>query len=127
METAESHGGVRVEVVDHDLLWAERLTRQLHHDFAESEAFEVSYVEQEAAVVDGGKGAAVATALAVVAVWGWPVAAPLLAELLKSRWRREERGKVRVSVGADYVEVEGEPTKEQQELLFVLLTGKPKP
>jgi len=126
METSESHGSVRIEVVDQDLLWAERFTRQLHRDFAESEAFTVSYVEEDAAVRDGVKGAVASSVLAVVAVWGWPVGAPLLAELLKSRWHREERGKVRVTVGADFVEVAGEPTKAQQELLLALLTEKPK-
>ncbi len=126
METGEFHGGVRIEVVDQDLLWAERFSRALHRDLAESEAFTVAYVEEDAVALDGAKGTAAASVLAVVAVWGWPLGAPLLAELLKTRWHREERGKVRVSVGADYVEVDGEPTKEQQELLLALLTEKPK-
>ncbi len=126
MEAAESHGGVRIEVMDQDLLWAERFTRQLHRDLAESEAFTVSYVEEDVAVGDGVKGTSAASVLEVVAVWGWPLGAPVLAELLKSRWHRDERGKVRVSVGADYVEVEGEPTTAQRELLLALMTEKPK-
>lgn len=126
METAEFHGGVRIDVMDQDLLWAERSARALHRDLTESEAFTVSYEDEDAAVPDGAKGAVAASALAVVAVWGWPLGAPLLAELLKGRWHREKRGKVRVTVGADFVELDGEPTKEQQELLLALLTEKPK-
>jgi hypothetical protein len=110
-------------VADRDLLRAERLARQLHRDFSDSEAFDVSYVEDEVSAADGVKGETTAIVLSIVTGWGWPVAAPLLAELIKSALHRERHSTVRVTVGADFVEIAGEPTEEQQKLLLALLSG----
>ena len=117
--------GVRVEVVDDDALRAERWTRDLKRSLDTAEGFLVAYGETAGPVQDGTKGPVLHEVLEVSAVWAWPLAAPALVEVLKRWLGRERRARVRVTVGWDHVEIEGEPTPGQERVLLELLDKRP--
>ena len=108
-------------VVESDPLRAERLTRDLKRALDAVEGVTVGYVAAPAADSERAKGGVVYDVLEASIVGVWPVAAPLLAEVVKSWLHREGGGRVRISVGWDHVEIEGDPTPEQAKLLLALL------
>jgi hypothetical protein len=115
-------GKVHVEVLDVDPLRTERLTRTLVRDLGSVAELAISYADTDVRPADGAKGGATTDVLAIATVWGWPLVAPLLAEALKSWLHREKHARVRVTVGADHVEIDGDPTAGQEKLLLALLT-----
>lgn len=119
---------VRLEVVDADPLRRERLVRSLKRKFDSTEGVSAGYADDEygAPVPAGAKGAILPDILELTAVWGWPLAAPLVAEAVKSWLRRERTARVRVTVGFDHVEIEGDPTAVQERILLALLTDQDK-
>jgi hypothetical protein len=108
-------------VVEADPLRAERLTRSLKRELDGVEGIAVDYVATHSPNSELAKGGVVHDVLEAVVVGGWPVCAPLLAEAVKSWLHREQDARVRITVGWDHVEIEGEPTPEQTKLLLALL------
>ena len=113
---------VQVAVVESDPLRAERLTRSLKGVLDAVDGIAVGYASMPAASSERAKGGVVHDVLEAAVVGAWPLAAPLLAEAVKSWLHREGEGsRVRISVGWDHVEIEGEPTPDQAKLLLALL------
>lgn len=112
---------VRVYVVGDDE-HAERRTRSLGEALEAVEGLVVSYAFDGAGPADPrAKGPGAVELLHIGLDWAWPVAAPLLAEKIRS-WSKEARNEtVRVHVGEEYLEVRGDPTPEQLLLLMELL------
>ena len=116
---ADTH--VRIEVADVDPLRAERLTRALRQDLGTVDTLLVAYADRDTTVPSGTKGGVPLEVLELTATVAWPLAAPLLAEKIKSWLRREEPATVRITVGFDHVEITGSPTPTQERLLLALL------
>ena len=112
---------IQIVVVETDSLRAERLTRSLKRALDAVDGITVDYAVPPAAISERAKGGVLHDVLEASIVGVWPVAAPLLAEVVKSWLHREEGSRVRISVGWDHVEIEGEPTPEQTKLLLALL------
>jgi hypothetical protein len=113
---------IQIAVVEADPLRAERLTRSLKRELDTVDGITVDYAATLGADSERTKGGVVYDVLEVCVVGVWPVAAPLLAEVVKSWLHRAEEGRrVRISVGWDHVEIEGEPAPEQMKLLLALL------
>lgn len=112
---------LQITVVEADPLRAERLTRSLKRALDAVEGVTIDYVVTQGANFERAKGGVVHEVLEASIVGVWPVCAPLLAEAVKSWLRREQGSRVRISVGWDHVEIEGEPTPEQTKLLLALL------
>ena len=119
-----AEGIIRVEVVDVDALRAERSTRALKRDLDSVDGLSVAYADPGPHPAAGAKGGVLPAILEVAAVGVWPFAAPLFAEAVKSWLHRESRTRVRITVGPDHVEIEGDPTAGQEKLLLALLTGQ---
>jgi hypothetical protein len=115
---------IRVEVVDVDTVRAERLTRALKRELDTVDGLSVAYADPGSRPAAGAKGDVLPAILEVAAVGVWPFAAPLLAEAVKSWLHREGRARVRITVGPDHVEIEGDPSAGQEKLLLALLTGQ---
>lgn len=112
---------IHIAVVEADALRAERLTRALKRELDEVEGVAVGFLETRAADSERAKGGVMHDVLEASIVGAWPVCAPLLAEAVKSWLRREREARVRITLGWDHVEIEGEPTPEQTKLLLALL------
>jgi hypothetical protein len=112
---------IQMAVVEADPLRAERLTRSLKRALDAVDGITVDYATAPTANSERAKGGVVHDVLEASIMGVWPVAAPLLAEVVKSWLHREEGSRVRISVGWDHVEIEGEPTPEQEKLLLALL------
>lgn len=112
---------LRVEVVDGDALRVERLTRALKRELDGVEGVSAEYADSPGTELSGAKGSVASEVLEVVAVWGWPLAAPLVAEVVKGWLRRESRARVRLTVGIESVEIEGDPTPAQERLMLAVL------
>jgi hypothetical protein len=113
---------IQVAVAETDPLRAERLTRSLKRALDAVDGIAVDYAATAAANSERTKGGVVYDVLEASIVGVWPLAAPLLAEAVKSWLHREGEGsRVRISVGWDHVEIEGEPTPDQAKLLLALM------
>jgi hypothetical protein len=112
---------IQIAVIETDPLRAERLTRSLKRTLDGVAGVAVEYAETSTQSSEHAKGAVVHDLLEASIVGVWPVCAPLLAEALKSWLQKEHDTRVRVTVGWDHVEIEGEPTVEQAKLLLALM------
>lgn len=113
---------IQIAVVEADPLRAERLTRSLKSALDAVDGIAVDYAATPAANSERTKGGVVYDVLEASVVGVWPVVAPLLAEVVKSWLHRDgDSRRVRIGVGWDHVEIEGEPTPEQMKLLLALL------
>lgn len=112
---------IHIAIVEADPLRAERLTRGLKRALDEVEGIAVGYVATPVLDSERAKGGVVHDVLEAAVVGAWPVAAPLLAEAVKAWLHREPAARVRITLGWDHVEIEGEPTPEQTKLLLALL------
>jgi hypothetical protein len=117
----KSMANIHIAVVEADPLRAERLTRSLKRTLDEVEGINVDYVATHMSNFERAKGGVTQELLEASVVGVWPVCAPLLAEAVKSWLHRERDARVRITVGWDHVEIEGEPTPEQAKLLLALL------
>lgn len=115
---------LRVEVIDDDALRVERLTRALKRELDASDGISADYADLESAAPAGSKGSVVSEVLDVVALWGWPLAAPLVAEAIKAWLRKEGRARVRLTVGTNTIEIDGDPTPAQEKLMLAVLNGQ---
>ncbi len=112
---------IQIAVLEADPLRAERLTRSLNRALDSVEGIAVDYAATPSRPVEHAKGGVMQDVLAVSITGVWPVAAALLADALKSWLHREHGSRVRISVGWDHVEIDGDPTPEQAKLLLTLL------
>jgi hypothetical protein len=112
---------LQVAVVEADPLRAERLTRSLKRALDAVDSVVVDYVPSSAQGTELAKGGVVHDVLEASIVGAWPVCAPLLAEAVRAWLHHERDTRVRVTVGWDHVEIEGDPTAEQAKLLLALL------
>jgi hypothetical protein len=116
---------IQISVLEADSLRAERLTRSLDRALGAVAGVTVDYAAaRSSATSERAKGGVVHDVLEVSIAGVWPVGAPLVAEAVKSWLHREQGSRVRISVGWDHVEIEGEPTPEQTKLLLTLLEGQ---
>ncbi|WP_194924219.1 effector-associated constant component EACC1 [Catenulispora pinisilvae] len=114
---------LRVEVIDDDALRAERLTRALKRELDNVDGISVDYADLTSTAPSGSKGSVLSEVLDVVATWGWPLGAPLLAEAVKAWLHKEGRARVRLTVGTNSVEIDGDPTPAQERLMLAVLNG----
>ncbi|MGX1773026.1 hypothetical protein ACWIGW_13025 [Nocardia brasiliensis] len=109
-----------VEVHGDDAIDAEDATRAFGKSLSEIEDLTVDFSYFAPEQASGAKGV-LDEVLRITLEYPWPLAAPLVAEKIKSLCLKERQGRVRVTVGDDVVEISGEPTDAQLTLLLELL------
>lgn len=110
-----------IEVSGDDALRSEDATRALSIELTEVRDVTVrlEYVGDQPRQGAKGQGPEV---LHAIVDYAWPAAAPLVAEAVKNLCTRHKHERVRVTVGPNHVEISGDPSPEQAELLAQVLS-----